>query len=167
MFLNSVVYQYLVAPEFPILIFFLRFPNLFAICIDTFKYNQQMVCWEARASRGVAPLRNKKGENLVWLSGKKGYKLRLTTKAYKLSYNCINYVINLVGRSFGLVWLWGKKGYKLRRTTKAYKLNYNCINYVINLVGRSFGRWLCRRLSSGCSRRVRRMSFGCGVRRAL
>jgi hypothetical protein len=37
----------------------------------------------------------------VWLSWKKGYKLRLTTKAYKLSYNYINYTINLVGRSFG------------------------------------------------------------------
>jgi hypothetical protein len=24
--------------------FFFRFPNLFAICIDTFKYNQQIVC---------------------------------------------------------------------------------------------------------------------------
>jgi hypothetical protein len=39
--------------------------------------------------------------------GKKGvqtkekYKLRLITKAYKLSYNDINYTINLVGRSFG------------------------------------------------------------------
>jgi hypothetical protein len=33
--------------------FFLRFPNLFAICIHTFKYNQQIVCWEARAGRGV------------------------------------------------------------------------------------------------------------------
>jgi hypothetical protein len=33
-------------------IFFFRFPNLFAICTDTFKYNQQMVCWEARAGRG-------------------------------------------------------------------------------------------------------------------
>jgi hypothetical protein len=30
-----------------------RFLNLFAICIDTFKYNQQMVCWEARAGKGV------------------------------------------------------------------------------------------------------------------
>jgi hypothetical protein len=33
--------------------------------------------------------------------GKKGYKLRLTIKAYKLSHNYINYIINLVGRSFG------------------------------------------------------------------
>jgi hypothetical protein len=32
---------------------------------------------------------------------KKEYKLRLTTKAYKLGYNYINYTINLVGRSFG------------------------------------------------------------------
>jgi hypothetical protein len=29
------------------------------------------------------------------------FKLRLTTKAYKLSYNYINYTINLVGKSFG------------------------------------------------------------------
>jgi hypothetical protein len=33
--------------------------------------------------------------------GKKAYKLRLTTKVYKLSYDYINYTINLVGRSFG------------------------------------------------------------------
>jgi hypothetical protein len=33
--------------------FFVRFFNLFAICIDTLKYNQQMVCWEARAGREV------------------------------------------------------------------------------------------------------------------
>jgi hypothetical protein len=32
---------------------------------------------------------------------KEKYKLRFTTKAYKLSYNYINYTINLVGRSFG------------------------------------------------------------------
>jgi hypothetical protein len=36
-----------------IYIFFVRFPNLFAICIHTFKYNQQIVCWEARVDRGV------------------------------------------------------------------------------------------------------------------
>jgi hypothetical protein len=33
--------------------FVFRFPNLFSICIHTFKYNQQIVCWEARAGRGV------------------------------------------------------------------------------------------------------------------
>jgi hypothetical protein len=56
----------------------------------------------------------------------------------------------------------GKKGYKLRKIqTKTYKISYNYINYTINLVGRSFGRWSRRRLCSGCSRRVRRMSFGC------
>jgi hypothetical protein len=67
------------------------------------KYNQKIVCWEARAGRGVLCSTSPwlKGENLVWLSGKKGYKLRLTTKAYKLSYNYINYTINLVGRAFG------------------------------------------------------------------
>jgi hypothetical protein len=60
-----------------------------------------------------------------------------------------------------------KEKYKLRLTTKAYKLSYNYLNYTINLVGRAFGRWLRRRLCSVCSRRVRRMSFGCAVRRAL
>jgi hypothetical protein len=60
-----------------------------------------------------------------------------------------------------------KEKCKLRLTTKAYKLSYNYINYTMNLVGRSFGRWRRSRLRSGCSRRVRRMSFGCAVRRAL
>jgi hypothetical protein len=32
---------------------FIRFPNLFAICRNTFRYIQQMVRWEARAGRGV------------------------------------------------------------------------------------------------------------------
>jgi hypothetical protein len=67
---------------------------------------------------------------------------------------------------------WGKRvqtneKYKLRLTTKAYKLSYDYTNYTINLVGRSLGKWRRRRLHSGCSRRVRRMSFGCAVRRAL
>jgi hypothetical protein len=65
---------------------------------------------------------------------------KLTTKAYKLSYNCLNYT---------------------------YTLSYNYINYTVNLVGRSFGKWRPRRLRSGGSRRVRRMPFGCAVRRAL
>jgi hypothetical protein len=60
-----------------------------------------------------------------------------------------------------------KEKYKLRLTTKAYKLIYNYINYTINLAGRSFGKWRRRRLRSGGSRRVRRMSIGCAVRRAL
>jgi hypothetical protein len=34
---------------------FFLFHNLFAICIDTLKYNQQMMCWEARAGRGGVP----------------------------------------------------------------------------------------------------------------
>jgi hypothetical protein len=48
------------------LYFFFGFPNLFAIYIDTFKYNQQMVCWKARAGRGVlvAPLRDKRVKSL-------------------------------------------------------------------------------------------------------
>jgi hypothetical protein len=33
--------------------FFFRFLNVFAICIDTFKYNQQIVCLEAMVGRGV------------------------------------------------------------------------------------------------------------------
>jgi hypothetical protein len=47
---------------------------------------------------------------------KEKYKLRLTTKAYKLSYNYINYTINLVGRSFSkwrrkeLAFWWLKEG---------------------------------------------------------
>jgi hypothetical protein len=55
-----------------------------------------------------------------------------------------------------------KEDYKLRLTTKAYKLSYsyNYINGTINLVDRSFGKWRHRRLRSGGSRRVRRMSFG-------
>jgi hypothetical protein len=66
------------------------------------------------------------------------------------------------------VWLSGKRiqtneKYKLRLTTKAYKLSCNYINYTINLVGRSFGKWRLRRLRSGGSRKVRRMSFGCAV----
>jgi hypothetical protein len=60
-----------------------------------------------------------------------------------------------------------KEKYKLRLTTKAYKLSYNYINYTINLVGTSFGKWYRRRLRCGGSRRVRRMTFGCAVRRAL
>jgi hypothetical protein len=65
------------------------------------------------------------------------------------------------------VWLSGEKRYKLRLTIKAYKRSYNYKNYTINLVGRSFGKLRRRRLHSGGSRRVRRMSFACAVRRAL
>jgi hypothetical protein len=57
--------------------------------------------------------------------------------------------------------------FKLRLTTKAYKLSYNYINDTINPVGRPFGKWRRRRLRSGGPRRVRRMPFGCAVRRAL
>jgi hypothetical protein len=55
-------------------LFFFRFPNLFAICMHTFKYYQQIVCWKERAGRGVLCSTHpwKKGENLVWLSEKKG-----------------------------------------------------------------------------------------------
>jgi hypothetical protein len=44
---------YLQAVVFLECLFFFKFPNLFAICNDTFRYIQQMVCWEARAGRGV------------------------------------------------------------------------------------------------------------------
>jgi hypothetical protein len=60
-----------------------------------------------------------------------------------------------------------KEKFKLRLTTKAYKLSYNYINCTINLVGRSFGKWRRRGLRSGGSRRVRSISFGNAVRRAL
>jgi hypothetical protein len=48
----------------------------------------------------VAPLRNKRVKTVCGCRGKRvqtkeKYKLRLTTKAYKLSYNYINYAINL------------------------------------------------------------------------
>jgi hypothetical protein len=52
----------------------------------------------------VAPLRDKRVKTLCGCREKRvqtneKYKLRLTTKAYKLSYVYINYTINLVGRS--------------------------------------------------------------------
>jgi hypothetical protein len=52
----------------------------------------------------VAPLHDKKVKTLNGCRGKKftnkeKYKLRLTTKAYKLSYRYINYTINLLQRS--------------------------------------------------------------------
>jgi hypothetical protein len=109
-------------------------PNLFAICSDTFckwcvgKRRRVEEC-------SVALLHDKKAKTFVWLSGEK----RVQTN----------------------------EKYKLRLTTEAYKLSYNYINYTINLVGRSFDKWRRRRLRSCCSRRVRRMSFGCAVRRAL
>jgi hypothetical protein len=69
-----------------------------------------MVCWEARAGRGVlcSTPPNKRVKTLCGcqerrVQTKEKYKLRLTTKAYKLIYNYINYTINLVGRSFGKV----------------------------------------------------------------
>jgi hypothetical protein len=86
-------------------IFFVRFPNLFAICRDTF--SKWCVGKRGRVEeRSVAPLPNKRVKTLCGcrekrVQTKEKYKLRLTTKAYKLSYNYINYTINLVGRSFG------------------------------------------------------------------
>jgi hypothetical protein len=115
---------------------FFIFPNLFAICRDTFRYIQQMVCWEARAGRGV-PCSTPGNNRVKTLCGCREKRVQT------------------------------KEKYKLRLTTKAYKLSYNYINYTIKLVGRSFGKWRRRLLRSGGSRRIRRMSFGCAVRRVL
>jgi hypothetical protein len=54
----------------------------------------------------VAPLCNKRVKTLCGcreerVQTKEKYKLRLTTKAYKLSYNYMNYTIHPVGRPFG------------------------------------------------------------------
>jgi hypothetical protein len=114
-------------------IFFFRFPNLFAICRDTF--SKWCVGKRGRVEEcSVALLCNKRVKTLCSCREK-----RVQTK----------------------------EKYKLRLTTKNYKLSYDYLNYTINLVGRSFGKWRRRRLRSGCSRRVRRMSFGCAVRRTL
>jgi hypothetical protein len=116
-----------------IIINFFKFTNLFAICRDTF--SKWCVGMRRRIHEcSVAPLRNNRVKTLCGCREKR---------------------------------VQSKEKYKLRLTTKAYKLSYNCINYTINLVGRSFGKWRRRRLCSGDSRRVRGMSFGCAVRRAL
>jgi hypothetical protein len=113
--------------------FFFRFPNLFAICRDTFsKWCVGKRGWVEECS--VAPLHNKRVKTLCGCREK-----RIQTK----------------------------EKYKLRVTTEAYKLSYNYINYTINPVGRSFGKWRRRRFRSGGSRSVRRISFGCAVRREL
>jgi hypothetical protein len=104
-----------------------RFPNLFAICRDTFS---------------------------KWCVGKRG-----RVEECSVAPPCNKRVKTLCGCLEQRVQT--KEKYKRRLTTKAYKLSYNYINYTINLVGRSFGTWRRRRLRSGGSRRVRRMSFGC------
>jgi hypothetical protein len=68
----------------------------------------------------VAPLCDKRVKTLCGCRGKKGYKLRLTTKAYRLSYNYINYTINLVGRLFGR--------WRHRRLCSGCSLDYNGYN---------------------------------------
>jgi hypothetical protein len=85
--------------------FFFRFPKLFAIWIDTFKYVRTISKWcvgkRWRVEEcSVAPLRDKRVKTLCGcrekrVQTKEKYKLRLTTKTYKLSYNYINYTINL------------------------------------------------------------------------
>jgi hypothetical protein len=75
--------------------FFFSFPNLFAICRDAFsKWCVGKRGWVEECS--VAPLRNKKVKNLC---GCREQRVQ-TKEKYKLSYNYINYTINLVGRSF-------------------------------------------------------------------
>jgi hypothetical protein len=113
--------------------FFLDFTNLFAICRDTF--SKWCVGRRGRVEEcSVAPLCNKRVNTLC---GCREERVQIKVK------------------------------YKLRLTTKAYKLSYNYINCTIYLVGRSFGKCRRSRSRSGCSRRVRRMSFGCAVRLAL
>jgi hypothetical protein len=110
-----------------------RFPSLFANCRDTFSTWCDGRRWRVKEC-SVAPHCNKRVETFCGCQEE-----GVQTKDY----------------------------YKLRLTTKAYKLCHNYINCTINLVGRSFGKWRRRCLHSGGSRRVRRVSFGCAVRRAL
>jgi hypothetical protein len=108
-------------------------PNLFTICRDTFR--KWCVGRRGRLEEcSVAPLCNKRAKTLCGCREE-----RVQTK--------------------------GK--YKLKLTIKAYKLSYKYINCTINLAFRSFGKWRRKRLCSGGSRRVKRMSFRCAVRRAL
>jgi hypothetical protein len=114
-------------------IYFFLFPNLFAICRDTFS----KWCGGKRGLAeecSVAPLRNKRVKTLCGCREKR----RQT-----------------------------REKYKPRLTTKAYKLSYNYIKYIITPVGRSCGKWSRRRLRSGGSRRVRRMSFGSTFNRTV
>jgi hypothetical protein len=68
------------------LLFFYKFPNVFAICIHTLNTISKL-CVEKRGrveECSVAPLRDKRVENLVWLAvGKRKYKLgKIQTKTY-------------------------------------------------------------------------------------
>jgi hypothetical protein len=76
-------------------VFFIS-PNLLAICIHS------KLCVEKRGrvvECSVASLRDKRVKTLCGcrekrIQTKEKYKLRLTTKAYNLSYNYINYINN-------------------------------------------------------------------------
>jgi hypothetical protein len=84
--------------------FFLDFPiYLKSVYIHSDTISKLCVGKRGRVEEfSVAPLRNKRVKTLcgcrerrVNLQTKEKYKLRLTTKAYKLSYNYINYTRNL------------------------------------------------------------------------
>jgi hypothetical protein len=54
---------------------------------------------------------------------KKKFKLRLTTNAYELSYDYINYTINLVGRSFGK---WRRKCLRSGGSRRVKRMSFGC-----------------------------------------
>jgi hypothetical protein len=54
---------------------------------------------------------------------KEKYKLRLTTKAYKLSYNYINYTINPVGRPFGK---WRRRRLRSGGSRRVRRMPFGC-----------------------------------------
>jgi hypothetical protein len=54
---------------------------------------------------------------------KEKYKLRLTTKAHKLSYNYTNYTINLVGRSFGR---WRRRSLRSGGSRRVRRMSFGC-----------------------------------------
>jgi hypothetical protein len=88
-------------------IFFLDFP----IYLQSVEIHSNTISKLCVGKRGrvedcsVAPFCDKRVKTLCGcrrksVQTKEKYKLRLTIKAYKLSYNCINYTLNLVGRLF-------------------------------------------------------------------
>jgi hypothetical protein len=88
--------------------FFLDFPiYLQSVEIHSNTISKWCIGKQGRVEEcSVAPLRDKRVKTLCGcrekrVQTKEKYKLRLKTKAYILSYNYINYTINLVGRSFG------------------------------------------------------------------
>jgi hypothetical protein len=86
--------------------FFLDFPIYF-LSLEIHSANG-VLGREGRSRSALSPLRNKRVKTVCGcrekrVETKEKYKLRLTTKAYKLSYNYsyINCTINPVGRPFG------------------------------------------------------------------